>query len=355
VRILQPKIADSVGVDPDTTEAAALAHDLGHPPFGHLAEEALDELATRAGLEDGFDGNAQSFRIVTRLALRSRDSNGLNLTRATLNAILKYPWLRGKGPYKDKWGAYETEREYFLWARSGDISDQRKAVEAEIMDWADDVTYAVHDMSDFFRAGLIPLDRLASRHDDSARQRFFEEVFKRDGDKLTRDFSSSELKERFTDIVTLFPFDQPYAGTNEHRARLRQQSSGLIGTYVAALQLREPKDASDRTVTIDPAARNEVAMLKQLTWHYVILNPSLATQQYGQRRLVQALFGSLRDAAIQDNHTVFPYAIRDELSKKPAKEGVTRLVVDYIASMTERQAHSLFLKLTGSSPGSAIH
>jgi dGTPase len=186
---LQRQVADSVGIDPDVTEAAALGHDLGHPPFGHLAEEILNDLATKSGLADGFEGNAQSFRIVTRLALRSRDSDGLNLTCATLNALLKYPWLRGEGPDTHKWGAYESEREFFHWARSRDTSDCRKTAEAEIMDWADDVTYAVHDMSDFFRAGLIPLDRLASRLDESERRRFFDEVFKRDEKKLTRSLS----------------------------------------------------------------------------------------------------------------------------------------------------------------------
>ena len=353
---LQRQVADAVGIDPDVTEAAALGHDLGHPPFGHLAEMILNELATKSGLTDGFEGNAQSFRIVTRLALRSRDSDGLNLTCATLNAILKYPWLRGEGMDTDKWGAYESEREFFRWARSSrDTSDHRKTAEAEIMDWADDVTYAVHDMSDFFRAGLIPLDRLASTRDESERRRFFDEVFKRDGTKLTRDFSRAALEERFTAKVTLFPFDEPYTGTSEHRARLRQQSSGLIGTYVAALQVHEPKTESERTVIIDPEARKEVAMLKQLTWHYVILNPALATQQHGQRRLVQALFKVLRHAARKGDSTIFPFAIRDELSKGPTSEGITRIVVDYIASMTERQAHALFLKLTGASPGSALH
>ena len=79
-------------------EAAALAHDLGHPPFGHTAEEQLDACAREAGLVDGFEGNAQSFRILTRLAIHRLDYYGLNLTRATLNAVLKYPWLRSPEP-----------------------------------------------------------------------------------------------------------------------------------------------------------------------------------------------------------------------------------------------------------------
>ena len=87
------------GVDPDTVEAACLAHDLGHPPFGHTAEERLNKLVgSTAG---GFEGNAQSFRIVTKLAFKSTKHAGLDLTAGTLAAILKYPWLKGQN--KENW------------------------------------------------------------------------------------------------------------------------------------------------------------------------------------------------------------------------------------------------------------
>src|SRR5208283_4236045 len=167
----QPKVARSLGgVDPDVAEAAALAHDLGHPPFGHIAEDELDRLLVKDDVKDGFNGNAQSFRIVSRLALRRAHHPGLNLTRATLNGVLKYPWLRGAGgePSK-KWGAYESDRDVFDWARKGQPGITR-SVEAELMDWADDVTYAVHDVEDFYRAGRIPLDKL--KNDPRERDRF---------------------------------------------------------------------------------------------------------------------------------------------------------------------------------------
>ena len=151
--------ADKGDLDPDAVEAACLAHDLGHPPFGHTAEEELKELAKQYGLEDGFEGNAQSFRVVTRLAFRSPDYRGLNLTRVSLRGVLKYPWCRQGSGYKSKkWGAYDSEEDELGWAKKPRASsDDRRAVEAEIMDWADDVTYSVHDVEDFYRAGLIPL------------------------------------------------------------------------------------------------------------------------------------------------------------------------------------------------------
>lgn len=222
------------------------------------------------------------------------------------------------------------------------------------MDWADDVTYAVHDLADFFAAGLIPLDRLASLKDDSERRRFFDAAFKTEGEKLTRSFTRSKLEERFIKRATLFPFDQPYNGTNEQRARLRDQSSGLIGTYVNALQLQFPRDDSQRRVLIDDEAQKEVMMLKQLTWQYVIRNPALATQQHGQRRLIHTLFLIFSRAVRKGEYTIFPFAIRDQLEAADDSLSKTRIVVDYIASMTERQVHILCLKLTGVSPGSAL-
>src|SRR5688500_12236926 len=87
------------GCDPDVVEAAALAHDLGHPPFGHLGERVLDRLARqRLGLTDGFEGNAQSYRIVTSTEIRGQATIGLNLTNAVRAAILKYPWTRRTHP-----------------------------------------------------------------------------------------------------------------------------------------------------------------------------------------------------------------------------------------------------------------
>lgn len=147
-------------LDPDAAEAAGLGHDLGHPPFGHVAEKALNEKAHLAG---GFEGNAQSFRIVTRLAIRSPEP-GLSLTRRTLNGCLKYPWLQVPTDEQknEKYGAYRNnDEEAFHWVRQGSEQDEL-SLTAHLMDWADDLTFAVHDLDDFYRAGLVPLDRLAA-------------------------------------------------------------------------------------------------------------------------------------------------------------------------------------------------
>ncbi len=173
-------IAALGGIDPDVVEAASLAHDLGHPPFGHIAEEVLDQELRARDVNDGFEGNPQSFRIVTVLELRQAKRPGLNLTRATLNAILKYPWHREDGHEKKerKWGAYRSEEGIFRWSRAmNPPDDESQSLEATIMDWADDISYSVHDLEDFYRVGLIPLDRLAS--DSKEIDRFIKRAFER--------------------------------------------------------------------------------------------------------------------------------------------------------------------------------
>src|SRR5690242_9247538 len=154
------ELGASLGCDPDLVDTACLAHDLGHPPFGHNGEAALDELAAPCG---GFEGNAQSLRLLTRLEAKVPGA-GLNLTRAALDATLKYPWLAGGG--QAKYGAYAADAEVFGWVREG-APPGVASLEAQVMDWADDVAYSVHDLEDGLQAGMITL---AALRDPAERQ-----------------------------------------------------------------------------------------------------------------------------------------------------------------------------------------
>jgi dGTPase len=341
------------GFDPDVVEAACLAHDLGHPPFGHIAEEKLDELA--GGKIDGFEGNAQSFRIVTRLSQHSPIHRGLDLTRATLAAILKYPWLRGENENKkEKWGAYSSERKDYDFAVELCTSAQVKTIEASLMDWADDITYSVHDAEDFYRAGRLPLHLLADRRYDKERKGFFEKAFARHADKHGIWSDQKALEDAFKEVIVgLFPLEGPYTGEWEERADLRDFSSQLIGRYVGATTIRER--GGSLQLHIDEDRELEVAMLKELTWVYVIEAPELASQQEGQRKVIEGLFRIYWDAAQGHNsaHLSPPY-YRRALEKAADSQEKMRVVVDMIAGMTEEQALAMHSRLIGVSVGSGL-
>lgn len=279
-----------IDVNPDVCEAASLCHDLGHPPYGHITEELLQELTQENQLTDGFEGNAQSFRIVAKLSSLDLICEGLDLTRATLNAVLKYPWLKGANSdvkKRKKWGAYRSEKLEFDWARelTPDHGFDR-CIEAAIMDWADDVTYSVHDAEDFYRAGLIPLDRLAV--DASERERFRKGMFERHGDSLP--FKQNEIEHTIEDLAEIWTDLGPYEGRSAQRKVVRTISSSFIGDYVCGVSCKWSDDRTEHVLQIPTRKLLEVFILKELTWHYVILRPSLTTQQAGQMHVIRSLF-----------------------------------------------------------------
>jgi dGTPase len=354
-----PHKAEAVGgIDPDVAEAAGLAHDLGHPPFGHIAEAELRDQVVEKGIWDGFEGNAQSFRIVTQLALRTPKTPGLNLTRATLNALLKYPWTRqSDGKKAAKYGAYQSEIEHLEFARKiyPEADNDRKSAEAELMDWADDVTYAVHDLEDFYRARLIPLHRLCSYTDDSERRRFFDGMY--DRPELKKKFGSdprAQLEKDFYDAVTLFPIAEAYTATRAQRSRLRDFSSALIGQFMGAIDLNA--NPGERFVRIRSKQERQVRVLKCLTWYYVIYNPALATQQFGQREVVRKVFDIFYEAATASDDekcNIFPVAFRqDVLEANRDPRSVARIVSDFIAGMSDQEIVGIFHRLTGTALGS---
>jgi dGTPase len=346
-------------------EAAALAHDLGHPPFGHIAEQELDSLARANNAPEGFEGNAQSFRILNRTEAHRHGYRGLDLTRATLNAVLKYPWLRdtrAKGADSTKakkFGAYSSEIEAFEFARAGFEGSDRQSIEAAIMDHADAIAYSVHDLDDFYRAGLIPVEVLV--FGDHGEWEWFIERWKRIGTKIPADDIDAG-QETFLSLLSEFTVGSHYTGEYEHRAHVRTATSRLINRFIHGVRLEGPKPNASG-LWRDPAQQNDLEFLQALIWVYVIKNPRLATQQHGQRAIIRALFGTYLTAIKQRNSDFVPALFRADVDALPAPpklradernatEEETRIAVDIIASFTDAQAVLLHRRLSGMTPGS---
>jgi len=364
----QHDLAEQYALNADVVETAALAHDLGHPPFGHVAEKELNELVLAGGVADGYEGNAQSFRITTKLSVRNREHSGLNLTRASLNAILKYPRFQqvneaGKQT-KKKWGVYQSESEDFDFAREDGPDGDQQSLEAQIMDWADDIAYSIHDTEDFYRAGLLPLGILAVSHD--AREEFLESVFLRWMHKgIDVGYAPEDLAGAFRDVCSSITFHGHYEATRDRRADLRTFTSDYIGLLVNATTLNSEPDELGNLLQIDDAYRMSVIMLKELTWHFVIKNPSLIGMQRGQREALRTLFAIFAEAThsndSQSDWRVLPVANRSELEFLHSQYGNeipndlrVRVAADAVAGMTDQQAILMYHRLIGVSSGSVL-
>jgi len=362
-----PNVPDGLSINPDVVETAALAHDIGHPPFGHAAEQELNKIINEEyNIRDGFEGNAQSFRVVTRLSIHGSAGDGLDLTLATLNALLKYPWERGPGENKwgvdesKKWGVYESDTDAFRKVRQLSSVNKRRSAEADVMDWADDLAYAVHDMEDFYRAGIIPLDRLTVGNTQER------ENFIKDWAKTDESYSEDEghdILDYLGDIAGK-SLETPYDGTENEQLDLKELSSRLISRYIGneggGINLQNHNDQK-HFLQIRPYLKREVSLLKHMTVYYVIQDSSLAAQQRGQRKVISDLFDIIYGTALpesnddSENIQLVPNRFSGkahELAESGSRQARVRFAADVICSLTEKQATQLHKRLTGDTPGS---
>lgn len=356
-RAVRRSISREGGLNPDVVESACLAHDIGHPPFGHAAERELNAAAEPHNPE-GFEGNAQSFRIVTALSLRSSAGPGLNLTRATAAAILKYPWKRGENPdYPDKWGYYRTERAFFTWARA-ERRRLRKTLEAAVMDWSDDVAYSVHDVDDFYRAGLVPFDIMLTESQERAA--FLDHIAaqRRWADAPT---VGGWGREFFDNIGELCPsLLTPFRGTGEQYAALHELTSAHIRRFLGVEvpgTVRVASDWGEPPLSIDATIAREVRLLKELMRYYVFEDPILVAQQKGQRVAVRTLFDTYFEAILGrgDYANIIPLRFRpaaDAITKTGDAADAARLACDIVSGMSEQHALNMYVRITGVGRGS---
>ncbi|CCH33469.1 dGTP triphosphohydrolase [Actinosynnema sp. NPDC047251] len=414
------------GCDPDVVEAAALAHDLGHPPFGHLGEQVLDRLARhRFGLSDGFEGNAQSFRIVTTTDVRGPAAVGLDLTVAVRAAMLKYPWTRLSYPKphpKDlrvpprgaaeppdapgtgaaKFSAYVTELDDLTQARAfyaGRVEPWQQTVEASVMDTADDIAYAIHDLEDFYRVGVLQhatvstelntwLDHAVdlagiSAADLAAQERqpgrsleaLRRRLHLKDSWAVDDDAFAQAVAMVRTELVgglLAVPFD----GSVEAEQAVAAFSARWTRRLVDAVGVLDEPSTRSGHVVLAVQQWHEVQVLKFVHRRFVLLRPDLALHQRGQARLLTALVEALEQWAT-DRHEAdrlprrlhdlielatseYTALARTDPSSLVGATGDTpsgpdavralargRAVVDFVASLTDNQAAALLDALSG--------
>lgn len=330
-------IAVDLGADPDLCDTAGLAHDIGHPPFGHNGEAALDEAARTCG---GFEGNAQTLRILTRLETKvlgeDGEPYGLNLTRASLDAVLKYPWRRRDG--QRKFGVYADDVEAFRWVRAG-APGERTCLEAQIMDWADDVAYSVHDIEDGVLAGRISLSVLADAQERRALAELAAEHFCA--------LSADAVEDAALGLVDLPAVAElvrvPYDGSPVAQAALKRMTSELVGRFVAAAVTgtraeygEGPLSRYGAELSVPDRVAAEVALLKALALRYVMSDRWRLAVQEGQRQLLAELVEVLPLRAPE----VLDAGLRPAWEAASDDAARLRVVIDQIASLTDAQARA---------------
>jgi dGTPase len=335
------ELGKALGCDPDVVDTACLAHDLGHPPFGHNGEAALDEIAQTIG---GFEGNAQTLRVLTRLEAKAAHPDGrtagLNLTRASLDASTKYPWPRGDDT--GKFGVYADDAEVFGWLREGAPAGRRRCLEAQVMDFADDVAYSVHDVEDAIVAQRIGEDTVLSDRGER------DKVAMLTCDWYLPDASPAEVLDAMDRLRSLPCWVDAYDGRRSTLAALKDMTSQFIGRFCAAAQEathaahgggRLTRYAAD--LEIPAGTRAEVAVLKGLAAVYVMNAEDRAPVYVRQRELLHELVALLRDRAPAGLEPSF----RADWSDARDDGARLRVVVDQVASLTDVSAQARHAQL----------
>jgi dGTPase len=338
------ELGAALGCDADLVDAAGLAHDIGHPPFGHNGEQALDEVAAECG---GFEGNAQTLRVLTRLEAKvlteSGAPAGLNLTRAALDAACKYPWERAPG--KRKFGVYAEDLDAFSWLRAG-APDGERCLEAQVMDWADDVAYSVHDVEDGVHSGLIRLRGV----DDGVRELLCT--------LASEHYSPAGVAELAPVLDRLLELPSvrdlaAYDGSLRSQALAKRATSELTGRFagaaVTATQERfgpAPVGRYRASLVVPREIAAECALLKAVALHYVMRRTGAVERQAQQRHLLAELVSAVLDAApgaLDRGMAGAWLAAADDPDR-------LRVVVDQVAQLTDSSAlvwHRRLVRPTG--------
>jgi len=345
------EMAADLGISADLVDLACLAHDLGHPPFGHNGERALNDWSAGFG---GFEGNAQTFRLLTRIEPKVFDgtgrSLGLNLTRAALDATCKYPWSLADASSdlgadrSVKFGVYSDDREIFDWMRLG-ASGRQKSVEAQIMDFADDVAYSVHDFEDAIVAGFVDLAVIA---DPAAQHDLLTKISDWNGGVIGWD----ALGEALENLKALEYWPSSYQGSLADLGTLKNLTSSLIGRFVSATTANSVAVAQGDQISryhsvlaIPNAVLAEISILKGLVSAFLMSHESRRPFYEWQR----AILTELANALLAGNGKNLDQYSQAAWATAHTQEQQHRVIVDQIACLTDQSALSLHNSLVGRS------
>lgn len=343
------ELATQLDLNPDIVDTACISHDLGHPPFGHNGERALNEWAEDIG---GFEGNAQSLRILTRLEPKvvapGGQTVGLNLSRASLDAATKYPWTAddpvadSSGGGRLKFGVYADDEPVFHWLREG-APERERCIEAEVMDLSDDIGYSVHDFEDAIVNGYLSAERLA---DLSERESLLDGIQAWVGPQYSRD----ELGEALDRLMSLWTWPVSFTGSRQELAQLKNFTSDLIGRFAraatAATRAAYPQTSLVRYgahVVVPREIESEIAVLKGIVGASVM---SLEHRRplYAEQRM---MLGRIADALAEQGAVALEPAFASDFTSASDDAARKRVIVDQVASLTDQGALAWHNRLVG--------
>lgn len=365
-------IARRIGLPEELVEACCLAHDVGHPPFGHVGERALGRLMKNSG---GFDANAQNLRLLTNIERIRPDHPGLNLTRATLQSLVKYPYLcevpaEREFLYDETLGEFlpDYQTTFGKWLFAGidelPLSSARepsglppRTLPCKVMDWADDAAYSVHDIEDAVHAGFVSMEAIAS---DSFVEAVTEDIQTRlQGKRFGHEIASVNTDSVGAALVKLKADLQQEESTSKMLA-LRRVTRRYLNDFIVDLTVERPQPAAGPygfELVVPPQHRFRAEVLKSVVIESVLKDERVTRYLFKGRRMLQRVFEEIvEDPGIIDDshHQLLPRSIRETLRRANESNALPRTACDYLAGMTENQLTLLYQTLYESTGGSPL-
>lgn len=340
------QIGVMLGCDPDVVDCACLAHDLGHPPFGHNGERALAEIAGNIG---GFEGNAQTLRLLTRLEPKifhdDGRSAGVNLTRASLDAAVKYPWTfaeaaqHPKGERSTKFCVYPDDVDVFHWLKQ-EAPPNTRPMECQVMDLSDDIAYSVHDVEDAIATGAFNPMALSD-------PRVVDQIIEDTRQWYGQQWDADDLLEAIDRLHARHVFPLHFDGSRRALAQLKNITSALIGRFAGSVENATRERYGDGRLTrysaslvIPGETSYEIVALKGIAVRFVMAPRERQPLHLEELRIVTDLIEMLMADSPKPSDALEPVFFGDWNEASNDDERL-RVAIDQIASLTDNSALAL--------------